>query len=307
MTLEQIRKSIARNLGLLADDNTTILEGLITKAGLDDEINRIYRDEICQMLMAKHSDEFTEQARSNTYRTYFTLSAIDAVNNIITSNTGVFGRDDIGSKIQNPTEDALYTITDIISGTQAIIEETPEASWIGDTCYILSNVIVLDGTALEDMKEVIKVEIKYNPTDPVWRAARPETTSNFRDSTNMVINTSITNSVSYLLGTIEVDGVNKRCLRYFPYPSRYDGEIKINYTALPAYLSTDTDKVALTVAGVDTVVINGVTAWGHALMSDITKFQVFQGLYTSGLQTVISNFNPRRAAPIRYRGFRSRY
>ena len=91
MTLKEIRKSIARNLGMLSSDNDTIIEGNITKAGLDDEINRVYIEVISQALLSQNSDDFTVEAQNNTFRASFVVANISTTTKILTANSSVFG------------------------------------------------------------------------------------------------------------------------------------------------------------------------------------------------------------------------
>jgi hypothetical protein len=310
MTLSEIRKAIARNLRLLADDNETVLEGQITKAGLDDEINRVYIEVIAQQLMAKSSQDFTVEARANTYATTCIVASVDMVNNYINSSTGVFGRAYVGSKIQNPDTNEMYTITEFINPYRVVVAETPQADLIGVNCYVLSNILVLN-TDASDLKEVLKFEIKYFSGNQTYTEAGKQNPSNFRDWEDQRFDFNF--APVYTVDVVTVNDVTKRCIRYYPYPQDYKGEIRIMYTQLPSRLTNETDEPALNVAGVSEAIINGVTAWGFRILDNFAAAQTFEennpnlgGEVPKRLTMILKNYRPERGASIRYSGFRRR-
>jgi len=309
MTLSEIRKYIARNLGMLSSDNSTIIEGNITKAGLDDEINRVYLEVIAQQMIYKSGQDFTVESRQNTFRAFFTVSAIDVPNKKITSTTSVFGRADIGVKIQNPITGTFYTISTVISSTQVIVEEVPSATWVGTTVFILNNIIILDGE-MKDFKEILKVQIKYADNDIKFLQCKKETISNFKDLTNNEQGNIGINPV-YALSTIEQDEVMKRIISYYPYPNVYDGEIRITYTKLPEKLTRDDQEPALNAIGVSETIINGVTAWGLKAMGEVQKSAIYEennpvlgGIVPKGLGLTMKNYAPERNSPLKYKSVR---
>jgi hypothetical protein len=304
MTLNNIRKAIFRNLGQLSSDNETIIEGLVTKGGVDDEINNYYREIIAQELMARNGQDFTVEARNPTFRESFTVASVDVDNKFVTSTTSIFGVADVGSKIQNPTNGNSYTITQINSGNQVTISETPISDWVGDTAYILNNILVLTGD-MADFKEILKVQIKYNSTDSSYRLAKKETPTNFEDYTDQDYGTdNFWGTPIYTVSTIKVNDKMQRCLKYYPRSTNYNGEIKILYTQLPAPLVQDSDEPSLSIIGASQLIINAVTAWGFRLQNDPQKAQAFEELFRVGLQQTVANYKPDRAAPIRYKGFK---
>ena len=305
MTLKEIRKSIARNLGMLSSDNDTIIEGNITKAGIDDEINRVYIEVISQALLSQNSDDFSVEARNSTFRASFVVSDINTTTKILTANSSVFGNADIGAKIQNSTDGNYYTIAMYISGTQVILEETPaNTNWIGDTVYILGNIILMDGD-LETAKEILKVQVKYNSNDQTWLTAKKETVNNFNDTNNIVGNNQLASTPSFTVSTIEDGEVMKRCIRLFPDFTNYNGELKILYTKLPDKLGTDDSEPALKIIGISDTIINAVSAWGNIILNDLNKGQIYEAKYTTNLDKILKDYKPNRTNLITYRGFRS--
>jgi hypothetical protein len=303
MTLKEIRKSIARNLGMLSSDNETIIEGNITPAGITDEINRVYIEVISQALLSQNSDDFTVEARQNTFRASFVVSNISPTTKILTANSSVFGSADIGAKIQNPTDGNYYTILTYISATQVILEETPaNTNWIGDTVYILGNIILMDGD-LETAKEILKVQVKYTNVSTTWLTAEKETVNNFNDINNVVnANNGVTLKPKFVVSTIEDGEVMKRCIRIYPNFTNYDGSLKILYTKLPDRLGSEDSQPALNIIGISDTIINAVSAWGNIILNDLNKSQIYEAKFVTNLDTILKNYKPDRTDSIRTRG-----
>ena len=305
MTLKEIRKSIARNLGMLSSDNDTIIEGNITKAGIDDEINRVYIEVISQALLSQNSDDFTVEAQNNTFRASFVVANISTTTKILTANSSVFGNADIGSKIQNPTDGNYYTILTYLSATQVVLSETPaNTNWIGDTVYILGNIILMDGD-LETAKEILKVQVKYTSTQDYWKTAEKQTVTNFNDTNNVVNNNQLSFAPKFTVSTIEDGGTMKRCIRLFPDFTNYNGTLKILYTKLPAKLGAEDSEPALKIIGISDTIINAVSAWGNIILNDLNKSQIYEAKYTTNLDKILKDYKPNRTNLITYKGFRS--
>jgi hypothetical protein len=310
MTLKEIRKSIARNLGMLSSDNDTIIEGNITKDGIDDEINRAYIEVIAQALLSQNSDDFTVEAQNNTFRASFVVADINTTTKILTANSSVFGNADIGAKIQNPTDGNYYTILTYLSATQVVLSETPaNTNWIGDTVYILGNIILMGGD-LETAKEILKVQVKYTSASTTWLTAEKETVNNFNDINNVVnANSGVTLKPKFTVSTIEDGGTMKRCIRLFPDFTNYNGTLKILYTKLPDKLGAEDSEPALKIIGVSDTIINAVSAWGNIILNDLNKSQIYEAKFVTNLDTILKDYKPDRTNPIRTRGMfgRNRY
>jgi hypothetical protein len=304
MTLKEITKSIARNIGQLSSNNETVIEGQITKAGLKDEINRIYQEIICQTLMNKSDQDFTVEARANTFRDSFIVASVDVTNKLINSTTGVFGTVDIGSKIQDVANTATYTIETVVSSTQVVVTETPSTDFEGETGYILTNILVLDGD-LTDLKEVIKFQIKYDTQSQGFESAEKESPSNFKDISNISNNIFLLRTPPvFSLSTVKVNDKMQRCISYFPFPKTYNGEIRLSYTQLPKKLQEEDDEPALTVIGISNILVDGVTAWAFRLLQDPARSQAFEELFQRGMATALNNYKPENSFPTKYKGFK---
>lgn len=312
MTFIEIINATARNLGLLASDNTTFIEGAITLNGLKDEINRVYKNIVLQQLLAKNQDDFAVEARQNTYRDTFTISSIDSVNLTLTSTTGVFGNTDVDSRIYNAIHDEYLTITGYISPTQIRIDKAPTNAWTSDVAYILSNILVLDGD-LADLKEVISLGLKYENTEERWKNAQQVTLTNFNDISNVLPSTnslSVANPV-FCVTTIKINDNMQRVVRYFPYPTKYNGTVRITYSQLPNLLESDDQEPLLENTGVSELLINGATAWGWKVLNDPNKASLYEennpelgGVVPKGFTLVNSKYKPSRNAKTQYKGFR---
>lgn len=312
MQKKDIRKAIARNLSILASDNETIIEGQITKLGLDEEIDRIYIEVIAQYLCNINPDDFTVEARKNTFRGVFIAVGINS-ENIITSVTGVFGSADVGHTLYNATDNSKLIIKTYISSTQVVVDKTPISAWAGDTIYILTPVLTLNDEDLDGIKEVTKLEIAYTPTDIYRIKADKVTLNNYKDLTQTGSNLIFSSykKAVYTSSNIELNNKMVRCIYYSPAPSKPDGVIYLTYVKLPEKLKEEDSEPALNVLGVSEVLINGVTAWGLKIQNEFKKVSYFEelnpnlgGAVPRGLTAIFKNYKPNRSNPASYRGFR---
>jgi hypothetical protein len=311
MTFKEIQKAIARNLGLLASDNETIIEGAITTNGIRDEINRVYKNIVLPRLIATSPDDFAVIAEQNTNRASFTVASVDTVNKLLVSTTGVFGNADVGFEIYNPTKNKTIKITGYVNPTQIGYESNPASDWTGDVVYILSNILVLDGD-LEDFKEVLKLDIKYNPSVNRWKNSQQLTIANFIDNIDNTYNGTNTGTCYFCTTSIKINDVTKKVIKYYPYPSNYNGTIRLTYSQIPASLVQTDDVPMLDSLGVSEIIINGVTSWGWKMLNDLNKASLYEennpqmgGIVPKGLTLAIQSYKPFRSSKIKYSGFRS--
>jgi len=314
MKKKDIRKAIARNLNILASDNETIIEGQITKLGLDEEIDRIYIEVIAQYLCNINPDDFTVEARKNTFRDVFTAVGVDTVDNIITSVTGVFGSADVGHTLYNLSDKTKLVIKTYISSTQVVVTTVPNSDWVGDTIYILTPVLTLNDEDLDGIKEITKLEIAYRPTDVYKIKADKISLNNYKDLTQTGSNLIFSSykKTVYTSSNIELNDKMVRCIYYSPAPSKPDGVIYLTYVKLPEKLKEEDSEPALNVIGVSEVLINGVTAWGLKIQNEFQKVSYFEelnpnlgGAVPRGLTAIFKNYKPNRSNPASYRGFRN--
>lgn len=310
MTLKEIKNAIALNLNIRSSDGETLLEDRFTSDDLTDQINRVYREIIAQLMIKKNSDDFTVTALGQTYRANFTVASIDTTNYLINSTTSVFGRADVGSRIQNPINNEFYTITEVITAQQIKVSVKPQSSLVGANIYILTPLVVFE-SGLEDLKEVIKFQIKYTSDQSDWRNANRETTLNFLNKSGSSATLSFKSQCVYNVGTIEVANSMKRCVQYYPHPDTYTGEFRIIYTKLPAKLVEDIDEPILNAIGVSDVIINGVTAWGLKVQKEYSAVNAYLennpklgGVVPLGLTLCLDSYQPRKAEPIKFNGMR---
>jgi hypothetical protein len=299
MNLLDITKAIARNLDMVADDNSTIIsKGRLTEAGIKDEINRVYLEEVIPTLLNAKADDFTVETRVNTYRAVFVVSSIDTVNYLINSTTGIFGNADEGAKLQNPTTGEFYTIDTVITSQQVKVKELPANSLVGANVYLLTNVVQIND--IENLKEVTKFEIKYNSTDQTFQTCKKEALTNFKDRVKEVY-TYPYSDYYYTQGSLRIDNVEYRSLFYYPYPTSYLGEIKFSYTKLPPKLLNDTDMPAIDVIGLGNAIIYGVSMWGSRILGNTDDYLSYKGDYEATMSKILTEYKPNRSQAITYK------
>jgi hypothetical protein len=274
MIVDEIIKHVGRRTNQLSSDNKTFRDKKVTREGLLDELNLLYRDVICQHLMVKDPDLFAVVATQNLYRTFFTVSAVDTVNNTITAPSGVFGTADLTMQLYNSTQQKYVKITGYTSATQVTVTGEIDATWVGDTVYIMSNIIVLKGD-ISDMKDIRKVQLQYASANDFLYDADHTTVTNFKDEDdNYTVNTQY--APIYTVTSIEENGYTKEAIKISPRPTKPEGVITITYTQLPQKLGYE-DTPRFSNFGISEVLINGLTAFVYPFSSILVT--VYIGAY----------------------------
>jgi hypothetical protein len=304
MTAEEIIKYAARNVGILSTDNQITREGLITREGMLDELNRIYLEIVGNYLIDKFRDELNVEARSSLYKGVFTINNIDFLTNILTASQGAFGTADVGYYIYNPLLNQKIKIERYISSTQVVVSAGSDMSWIGIQAYSLTPIVILDGE-MSDAKDITKVQIRYQPKG-YWQEAKYTTVSNFLDGNdNVILNT--TYRPEYCLTSIRIGNKTKRAIRFSPAAINDKGEIKINYTQ-PLDKLEYTDSPRFEHTGINEVLINGLTAWAFKAEGSFDKAQAFEesnvmmgGIIPRGLTAMNQRLSLQRQRNIRFK------
>lgn len=315
MTFLNIQREVARNLGLLSQDDTTIYtQGKVTLAGIKKKINSIYQDDIAQPLIRKFPEDFEETTYPlQTYRESFTISASSSGTTLIATNP-VFNNSDEGFSIQivsgstfsgptAPAATATINILQYISNTQVVIDTTYSTAWNGLTGFIMGNEFIFNGD-ISDTKEIINLFIKYQPTSS-YVPAELRRKSDLPPYKQFKVFSQ--GRPWFYETTINQNG-DQRGFGILPYPIDYRGLIQMNITTRPPALVNDGDTPQLEVIGVTETLINGTTAWGLRILDLPAKAQEYEEVdkdgivYPRGLKKVIKNYRPvNRSNPKRLR------
>ena len=306
MVAEQIIKSACRNLGILSTNNETVIEGIITQKGLLDELNRIYTNQVCQFLMSKSRDEFVVEARHPTYRQDFIVQSVDLGSKTLVASTGVFGTADLDFFIYNSVTKTQVKIKSYINSQTIEYDGVLDSTWTNDLCYILSNIIILDGD-ISSYRDIIKVEIKRSSVDTLLDA-KHETVRNQKVMTAPFNYTNVLYPV-YSLTSIPFNNVVKSCLVYAPTPIDITGEVRINYIAQPEALQMS-DTPRFDNMGVSDILINGLTAWGWKVLGDFGKASAYEennsflgGIVPKGFTFFNKRYTNSSNQPIKFKPF----
>ena len=295
MKAEEIINYAGRNLGLISSDNTRFIDGAVTKAGMLDELNRVYLYSVCQHLMMKDPDLFIAESRKELYRATGTVSAVDTVNNTLTVSIGIFGNADVGAIIYNQTKEKSLSITEFTASNQVTVTGQFDAAWIGDTIYILSNIIPLDNEIL-DLNSIKKVQIRYAGSG-YWYESERTNVDHYKDlHDNYTVHTEY--DPIHVLTNIQNGDSRQDVLMISPSPTKITGNIKITYTQLPLKLKFE-DTPRFVNMGITEVLINALTAWGAKAKGDYNKAQTFEennaalgGIVPKGMTAFNMRFEP---------------
>jgi hypothetical protein len=293
MTRAQIKRAIAENLEQLDSDMTTIIDGKVTATGIENRINYVYREELFPLFSDKFSIDFEQRTNPlNTYTTTGTVSA-SSTGTTLVAGSNIFSQNMVGFRVYNVIDEEFATITAYTSATTVTVNVTLGDTWDGDTIYVLGNEFTY-GTALSDLKEIKRVEIKYASTDTEWIEMQ-EIDQSLAQNVRSTVNPGYYRT-SLLVGDELVAAIG-----IDPYPQYYNGLLKITYIKRPKELSSDSDSPVLNVPGISQVIIDGVTAWGKGLKGEWDDADRYRAQYegnpnsrtTGGKVGLIRNYKPK--------------
>lgn len=290
MTLGEMRIEVARNLGLLSSDETTIIEdSRVTAQGITNKINQIYIDNIAQVLMNKYTHDFeNESGQLPTYSESYSILSVTGTT--LVSATDAFSQYDVGCQIQNPTDSNFVTIASYTSSTTVMLKEAPATNWVGNTVYTLNNYFPFDGD-LVDVKEVVEIKVKYSPTASSYEFPEIITDENRKGLDNSDWSTSAPKW--YYTNIQSDDGSSKRALAILPRPTNYNGILEIRYTARPPKMGLASDIPKLEVIGISETLILGATSWGLRLLGEKEESREYKNDYLEALSISLNSYRPK--------------
>lgn len=288
-TFIQLQREVARNLRLLGQDETTILESRVTQAGIQNAINRIYRDELCQMLMDKYPQDFIDT--TTPINTYTASGDVDSVaTTTLTSQASMFYTAHVGFKVQNATKGESIEIASYTSDTVVELASEPAQTWdSGDDIYVLGNEWAF-GNEAADLKELWRVAIKYSSTDQDWsfsKLRRYDDLVRYGNETFSKVNPE------HYLTSLNISGAPVRGFGIEPFPDAYDGKLFIMYVAYPDALSNDSDTPLLSTIGLEKAIVAGATAWGFMLLGNDSDYAKWKTEYADATKIVLRSYRPR--------------
>lgn len=288
MTRAEIRTEIADQLGLLASDGTTILEGKVTSDGIDRTINRYLQQKIGPYLTNKYPQDFKSKTLPfQTYTKSFVVSAVtDTTLDITTTDmpSGV-----AGFYLQNATDGEKIKIASWTDSSTVELESEPEEDWTGDTIYLLGNEFALAGADIADLVEVSRIKIRYSTADEYVYTKLVRETDALEDGSEMYHKAS----PKHYLTSLTVSGVKKRAIGILPHPEAYNGDFVIEYTAVFPKMTDDNDVPLLSEYGMGDALIEGVTSWGWAMLKDTENEMKAKKRYEEAVMALARNYRPR--------------
>lgn len=290
-----MKTRIARHLGMLSSDGSTIIEGKITSTDLDNDINYVYREVLFPLLADKFPEDFSQPTYpQSTYVTYGTVDASSTGTQLVTT-TNVFANSMEGFQVYNATDDAYATIVTYVSATTVNLDETIGNTWDGDLIYVLGNEFAFGGS-MTDAKDILGVAIKYTNSATEWTVCEQV------KKQDVIYEKGRYNTLNpkWYPVTIDVAGVPTQGIGIVPFPTNYDGQFQITYTERPPELDGDSKEPTLKVQGIGEPIINGVVAIGkrmQELFDEAPNFEeidpVTGRILPKGTRALINTYRPR--------------
>jgi hypothetical protein len=302
MTREDIRIEIARNINQLAEDESTFINGVVTETSTNTKISNVYFQEVFPLL----SDKFPTEFKQETYRfpTYTASGTVDSssTGDSLVTTTSIFTNDMEGFEVENATDDEKATIETYTSGTAVTLETDIDDDWDGDTIYILGNEFTFGGDTT-DLKEIIRVEVKYASTDTTYRVCEKRR----QEGVIRVGNETVPKTSPIWYPTmVDISGAPYRGFGILPFPDSYAGKIKVTYVERPPELDDDSDVPLLDIVGVSQLIVDNVTAWALRIKKEFDEADRHQMDYEKNLKRLVMSFKPMSrggASRVRHSGY----
>lgn len=297
MTYLQMQQEVARNLKILASDDSTIIPGsTVTLTGIKNKINAVYQDKFGEFLQRKYPQDFEQITYPlNMYRQSFTVSSSSSGTSLV-STTPVFANGDELFQVAfvngsfGTAATAMVQLDTFVSSTQVTMDSAIDA-YKGYTGYILGNEYTLNGAA-SDAKEIVGIQTKYSypTTSNFWNTAELRRKTDLPPLDSRLFTT--TAPIYYLMTAIE-SSLPVKGFGILPFPTDYRGQIQVTYTQRIAALSANSDIPRLEIEGISEAIINGTTAWGWRILGDENKAGMYEALYQRDMIDITRNYRPR--------------
>ena len=292
MTLANMALRVAENIGILASDNATVIDGRVTGAGIRNKLNDIYIEDLFPLFSDKFADDFMRTTYPLPSWTATGTANVSSTGTTLITTTNVFVNSMEGFIVQCPTAltggPTTAKILTYTSATQVILDTTIADYWDGQIIYVLGNEFTLTGD-IADIKEIKRVQMKYYSTDRYYKPLeRVDYTQSVEYGNELVTRSH----PQWYITTINVNSVPTRAFGILPFPVDYQGKIQVMYIERPPRLSPG-DEPVLNVPGMSEVLVNGVPAWALRLMTVFDAADRFAQEYMAGKAALISNYKPK--------------
>jgi hypothetical protein len=287
MTLLEMRRAVADNLGKLSSDGLTVVEGIVTSAGIDGYLNRVYREEIFMLLSDKYPEDFIQT--TDPIAMYEGPAVVDTASTGTTliTTTAIFKDSHEGLYVYNADLATKAKIVTYIGDSTVTLDTTIGDTWDGDSVYVLSKRFSFQGDAT-DLKEIMRVGVKYTSTDTYYRTA----TRMFANTLYEEGNESAYKTAPIWIRTTEtIDDVMIPAVDIIPQAETINGKLILYYIQKPPILASG-DSPILVNAGVSEAMVNAATAWGFRKLQNMNASLNFERLYKEGLQRIIQTYKP---------------
>jgi hypothetical protein len=266
MLVSEMKMWIAKELGILSSDGTTILSKKITGDDIVNRIQFVNREVLFPILSNAFPLDYTNHSYSQ--QTYIAAGVVDSssTGTTLVCTSDIFTNGMEGFTVQNITDGSSTKLKTYVSANSYIVEGTIADTWDGDSIVIVGNEYTFGGMAA-DLKELAQVRIKYSPNDNDWTVCTVSKRN--REIRYGGEAFSRGDPIAYL-DSILVDGELKAVVGFLPYPDNYLGVFEADYIAKPAIL-TEAQEPILSNQGICPLIINGVIAWGLELLGQTKK------------------------------------
>lgn len=290
MTLTEIRKRVASNIGYVDSSGDVLTGKNITSTDIDNWINDRYLDDLLITLATQYPEDYERIAKTTFYKAAGTIATIS--DTTLTSSDITFDTSMTGDRIYNSTQ-GNYEEIDSRTSSSEIELDAAQSSWeVGDTIYVLGHQFAIGGDAT-DLRHIRQVSVKYNSDDAYYK------TCNYKDHNDLFKTGNETYSESnpvWYITSCSVAGVLTTVLGILPEASENvsDG-IRIRYVEVQPAMSADSDIPRLPV-GSHSILVKGTTADAFRKMLMFDKAKDWESLYQKARSEMVTEYALTRSS-----------
>lgn len=287
MTFSDLKKAVGANIRhYIRATNTWLTGRAVNEDDIGEIINHIYRDELFPLFAAQYPHDFRQVARANSWIATGTVDAASTGTTLV-STTGIFSNEMEGLYVYNETDDETAIIESYTSSTTVTLNSTIGDTWDGDTIYILGKEFTFGGEAT-DIYTVETIGVKYSDSDSYYKNC--QILQYKPDIYQVGSETYSSGSPVAYLTTLQVSGVMRSAVGILPkMNTKLSNAIELNYIAKPVKLSADGDMPRLPV---DTILIQGATAWALKQKEEFSQANIWQNDYEKSKLTALARYLP---------------
>ena len=299
MNFLTLKRKVARLLNILDEsDNTIMQDADISETSIGVSLNDAYVEDVVPTLKSQYPEFFRRRSYLPNYTQQSTVDSSSTGTNLV-STDNIFDVGYIGQYVHNVDLDTSAKILAFNSSTSVTLDATIGDDWDGDIIRIIDDWIPIEGDAINDFVEPLKVKTRYSSTDTRYITVTPGS-DNDLDYYGYEVHSQA--DPEYAIGAVVVDEVKIDAVKIYPgFQKSDDKAIKLTYTESPVRMKSDDDEPRLPIGHHEFLVWKAASD-GLFARGDFNASDRADAKYELGKERMIQTYRPtsiNRAVPIK--------